>query len=166
MEAKNSALLSSCDGYVLEPIEWPKGSQASCGVLLEDSGFVCTPCWQRSALSHDEGESSWVFFFFAAGRVGFSLRNDGELKEPLVWPQGSSVSIQVAKRSMALLSSRGRGIGPQDALKGEYRGLSGAAAGNPGFPRHVTVTSATFSGCLWGVRNIVELEGPPGTPLG
>ena len=31
-EAKNSALLSSPNGYLLEPTEWPKGSQASCGV--------------------------------------------------------------------------------------------------------------------------------------
>ena len=67
---------------------------------------------------------------------------------------------------MALLSSCGRGIGPQAALKGRYRGLSGVAAGNPGFPQHVTVTSGSFSGCLWEVRNIVEVEGPLGTPLG
>ena len=30
---QRTPLLSSCDGYLLEPIEWPKGSQASCGVL-------------------------------------------------------------------------------------------------------------------------------------
>ena len=33
-------LLSSCDGYLLEPIEWPKGSQTSCGILREDSGLL------------------------------------------------------------------------------------------------------------------------------
>ena len=65
-----------------------------------------------------------------------------------------------------IVSSRGRGIGPQAALKGEYRCLSGVAAGNPGFPGHVTVTSGNFSGCLWEVRNIMEVEGPLGTPLG
>ena len=86
----------------------------------------------------------------------FLSSKDGQLKEPLVWPQGSSISIQVARVSMASLSSRGRRIGPQDVLKGEYRGLSGVAAGNPGVPRHVTVTSGSFSGCLWEVRNIVE----------
>ena len=32
-------------------------------------------------------------------------------------------------------------------------------AGNPGFPRLVTVTSGSFSGCLWEVRNTVELGG-------
>ena len=31
-EAKDSALLSSPNGYLLEPTEWPKGRQASCGV--------------------------------------------------------------------------------------------------------------------------------------
>ena len=30
-EAKDSALLSSRDGHLLEPTLWPKGSQASCG---------------------------------------------------------------------------------------------------------------------------------------
>ena len=96
----------------------------------------------------------------------FLSSNAGEPTKPLMWPQGSSVSIRVAKGSMALLWSRGRGIGPQDASKGEYRGLSGVAAGNPGFPRHVTVTSGSFSGCLLEVRNIVQLEGPLGTHWG
>ena len=66
-----------------------------------------------------------------------------------------------------MLLSHGRGIGPQDALKGESRGFSRVAAGIPGFPRLVTVTSGNFSWCLWEVRNTVELgEGPLGTPLG
>ena len=99
------------------------------------------------------------------GRVRFLSSNDGELREPLVWPQGSSVSIRVARGSRELLSSHGRGIGPQDAFKREYRGLSGVAAGNPGFPRHLTVTSGSFSGCLWEFRNILELKGTLGTPL-
>ena len=51
-------------------------------------------------------------------------------------------------------------------LKGEYQGLSAVAAGKPGFPRHLTVSSGSFSGCLWEVRNIVEVEGPLRTPLG
>ena len=59
MEAKNSALLSSCDGYLLEPIEWPKGSQCSCGVLREDSGLLSRPCRKRRASSCDDGSISW-----------------------------------------------------------------------------------------------------------
>ena len=60
---------------------------------------------------------------------------------------------------MELLSSHGRGSGPQDVLKDESRGLSRVLAGNPGFPRLMTVTSGSFSGCLWVVTNTVELGG-------
>ena len=66
--------------------------------------------------------------------MGFLSSNNGELREPLVWPQGCSVSIRIGRGSMALLPSHGRVIRPQDALKGEYRVLSVVAAGNPGFP--------------------------------
>ena len=73
---------------------------------------------------------------------------DGELREPLVWHQGSQMSMHVARGSASLLSCHGKGIGPQDALKKDSRGLSPVAAGNPGFLRLVAVTSGTFSGCL------------------
>ena len=56
-----------------------------------------------------------------------------------------------------MFSSHGRGIQPQDTLKLESRGLSRVRAGNPEFPRLVTVTSGSFSGCRWEVRNTVEL---------
>ena len=39
-EAKDSALLSSRDGHLLEPTLWPKGSQASCEVWREDLGLA------------------------------------------------------------------------------------------------------------------------------
>ena len=64
------------------------------------------------------------FFGAAERRVGFLSIYDGELREPLVWPQGSPVSIRVAKGTATFLLSHGRGIRPQDGLKGEYRGLS------------------------------------------
>ena len=47
----------------------------------------------------------------------------------------------------------------KDSLKGVSPGPSQVATGNPGFPWHVTVTSGSFSGCLWEVRITVELEG-------
>ena len=97
--------------------------------------------------------------------MGFLSSNNGELSVPLLWPRGSSVSIQVGRGSTALLLSHGRGIGPQDMFKGEYQGLSGVAAGNPGFPGHVRMTSWSFSGSLWTGRNIVELEGSLETTL-
>ena len=61
MEANNTAVLSSCDGYLLELIELPKGSQASCGVLREDSRLLSRPCRKRRALSHNDGGISWFF---------------------------------------------------------------------------------------------------------
>ena len=60
-EAKNSALLSSWHGYLLEPIEWPKGRQTSCGVLTEDSGFLSRPCRKRRASSRNNRGISWFF---------------------------------------------------------------------------------------------------------
>ena len=59
MEAKNSALLSSCDRYLLESIEWPKGSQGCCGVLRADVGLLSRPCRKRRASSLDDQEISF-----------------------------------------------------------------------------------------------------------
>ena len=89
--------------------------------------------------------------------MGFLSSYDGELRLPLVWTQGSPVFIRVGSRGVAMLSSHGRGIGPQDALNGESRGLSRVAAGNLGFLRLLTVISRSFSWCLWEVWNTVEL---------
>ena len=61
--------------------------------------------------------------------------------------------------SPSLFSSHGRGIGPEDVLKKDSRGLSWVAAGNPGFHRLVPVTSGSFSACLREVRVTVELGG-------
>ena len=62
-EAKNSALVSSCDGYLLELIEWPKGSQASYGDLKEASRLLSRPCRKRRASSHERGGISCFVFF-------------------------------------------------------------------------------------------------------
>ena len=50
-------------------------------------------------------------FLRLGASVEFLTRYDGELREPLVWHQGSQVSILVAKGSRSLLSSHTRGIG-------------------------------------------------------
>ena len=79
-------------------------------------------------------------------------------------PQGMPVSIQVARCSEGLLSSQGRKIETQ--LKGESRGLSRVAAGNVAFLRVSTVTSGSFSWCLWKYGILASCEGPLGIPLG
>ena len=146
-EAKDSALLSSCDGYLLEPTEWPKGSQASCGVWREDSGLLSRPCRKRRPSSRDEGGFSWVFSSCSAS-VGFLMRYYGELREPLMWRLGSQVSMRIERGSASLLWSHGRCIGPQEPLKKGFQGVSWVTAVNPGFPRLVPVASGSFSVCL------------------
>ena len=113
---------------------------------MERGTYFETLYWERAS-SHDDGGVSW-FFSSGGARVGFLARNDEVIREPLVWRQGTQVSIRVARGSAALLSIHCRGIRPQDAMKGEFRGLSRVAAGNPGFPRLVPVTSGSFTGFL------------------
>ena len=146
-KTKDSALLSNCDGYLLGTTEWPNGIQASCGVWRVDSGLLSSPCRKRRPSSHDFRGVLWVVSSCGAS-VGFLTRYDKKLREPLVWHQGSQVSMRLERGSVSLLSSHGRGIGPQDALKNKSRGLSRVAAGILGFPRLVSVTSGNFSGCL------------------
>ena len=83
-EAKDSALLLSRDRYLLEPTEWPTGSQASSSVWREDSGLLSRICRKRRPSSRDDGGVSCVFSSCSAS-VGFFMRYEGELREPLVW---------------------------------------------------------------------------------
>ena len=138
-EAKDSSLLSSRDGYLLEPTEWPKGSQASSSVWREDSALLSRPGRKRRPSAREDGGVSGVSS--SRGARGGLLRKQKEgLREPRVRRQGSRVSMRVARGSASLLSSHGRGLGPQDALKKDSRCLSRVAAGNPRFPRLLPVT--------------------------
>ena len=98
--------------------------------------------------------------------MGFLSSYVGELRKPPVWLQGSPVSIRVASRRSGLLLSHGRGIGPQDAFKGESRGLSRVAARNPGFPRLVTVNSRASQGAYGKSGILWTWEEPLRAPLG
>ena len=71
-EAKNSALFLGCNGYLLEPIEWPKGSQASFAVLREDSALLSRPYRKRKASSHHDRGISW-FILSCGATCGVSL---------------------------------------------------------------------------------------------
>ena len=113
VEAKNSTLLLKYAGYLLEPIYWPKGSQASCGFLRGDSGLFSRPCRKRRASSNNDGRITWILLRCGT-TCGVSLELRRENQEPLVWPQGSPVSIRVPRESVALLWSHSRGIRPQD----------------------------------------------------
>ena len=118
VEANNSTLLSSCEGYLLEPIEWPKWSQASYKVLRGDSGLLSRPCRKRRTSSHDDRGISWFFLSCGATFGVFLELRWGTKGASRVAPGKSSLHLR-CKGSAALLLSQGRGIGPQDALKKE-----------------------------------------------
>ena len=67
-----------------------------------------------------------------AGGLRFLSRYHGELREPLVLPQGSQVSIPVESASMGVLWIHGRGIRPQFTWKVDSQGVSLVAAGSVG----------------------------------
>ena len=101
-EAKDSALLSSHDADRLEPAEWPEVSQASSSVWREDSGLLSRPCRKRRPSSRDDRGVWWVFSSCGVS-VGFLTRYDRELREPLLWRQGSQVSMCVARGCVSFL---------------------------------------------------------------
>ena len=80
-------------------------------------------------------------------------------------PQGSQVSIQVARASAGVLWSHGRGIRSQFAWKGESQGVSRVATGSVGsleLPRGPEGASHVVSGKSGILSNC---EGPLGIPL-
>ena len=101
----------------------------------------------------------------AAGGLIFLSRYHGELREPLVLPQASQVSVRVARVSPDVLWGHGRVIKPHFAWKGESPCVSRVAArsvGSPELPRGpegashiVSRKSGILSSC----------EGPLGIPL-
>ena len=56
--------------------------------------------------------------------MGFLLSCDGDLREPLVVPQGSQASFPVVMGTSGLLSRCCRGIGPHVELRQETQGSS------------------------------------------
>ena len=66
--------------------------------------------WERASYGDDEGT---LWFSQVAARIS---SYDGELREPLVLPQGSSISIRVASGSWGLLSSHCRANRPHLGL--------------------------------------------------
>ena len=61
VEAKKFALLSNFYGYLLELIQWPKGSQASYEVLREDSGLLSGPAGKEGPHLAMTRESRGIF---------------------------------------------------------------------------------------------------------
>ena len=77
-EAKDSAFLLSHDGYFLEPTEWRKGSQASCGIWREDLGMLSRPRRKggphlaMTGASHGFSRDAAPVWGFSPGTMGSS----------------------------------------------------------------------------------------------
>jgi len=105
VEAMKSTLFSSCDGCLLEPFEWPKGSQASCGALREDSGLLSRLCRKRKASSRDNGQILWFFSELWHNVWGFSRVTMGNSGSSRVAP--GLHSICEGEHGIALESRQG-----------------------------------------------------------
>ena len=94
LEAKNSTLLSSCDGFLLELIEWPKGVMPPVEFGERTQDWSLGPAGKEGPHLAMKGEPPG----FSRIVTGFSSY-DGELREDPVLAQGSPISIRVAKGS-------------------------------------------------------------------
>ena len=65
-----------------------------------------------------------MFSRAAAGNLGFLSSYDEDLREPLMLPQGSPVSMRVARGLSGFLSTRCQVLGPHLELKPETQGSS------------------------------------------
>ena len=94
--------------------------------------------------------------------MGFLSSYDGELREPLVWPQGSPVSIRVARGSAALLSKSQQGNQASRHAEGGISRSFLSCGRKPWF-------SSTFDGDLGALLMAPmgsQEYGGVGTPLG
>ena len=140
------------------PMNGPTGSQTSCGDLRGDSGLLSRPCRNRRDSCHSDERITWLFLSCGA-TFGISLKLRRRTQGASRVAPGKSGLHSSCEGECSIALKSGWGIGPQDMLKGESQGLSQVAAGNPGFPRLVMVTSGSFSWCLWEVRNTLKSGG-------
>ena len=144
-EAKDSTVLPSRDADILEPPGGVNGVKPP--LHFRERARDCSPghAGKEGPSTREDGGISGVSSSCGA-RGGFLARHGEDLREPLVRRQGSQRSV--ARRSALWLSSNGRGLGPQDALKRDSPGLSQVVAGKSRFPRLLSGTLGNFPVCL------------------
>ena len=91
----NSGFLSSCDGYLREPLELRKGNKAFYQVLRGDLGLLSRRCGKKGVSSHIEGE--FRGFSQVAVEVWGSSRVTMGKSGSLLLPQGRQDYFQVAR---------------------------------------------------------------------
>ena len=158
MEVKNSALLSSCYGYLFLPIGWPKGSKASCGVLREDLGLLSRPCRKRRVSSRDDGGNlSLVLSCGTTCGVSLKLRW-GAKKASCVAPGKSSLHSSCEQKIRITLESR-QGNRASRRIQGGISRSFSSCGKKPWVPSICDSELKSFSGYLREVRNTVDLGG-------
>ena len=112
--------LSSGDGYIRELLELPQGSQ---GPFRGSRGMVrfLSRCHIRIGPHLSLRGESPGFSRVAAANLGSLLSYDVDLRDRLMWPQESPVSIQDASGLSGFLCSRCWSRGPHLELRPEPR---------------------------------------------
>ena len=114
-EAKDSALPSGPDRYLLEPTERPKESQASCGVWREDSVLLSMP--GRKQVPHlvmtgayrgfsRAAVPEWGFRRGTTGSSGKLSSGVREVRSPCAWRWGAGLCSRVMVGESGLKTRR------------------------------------------------------------
>ena len=138
--AGESGLTSRGSKGVRSPLEPCRGSLGAHRLASRESSFlfslerglgIALQARQEKKALTSRGRGHLRGFLELRRPWGLSHKARRGSQEPLVRHQGSQVSMGEARGSASLLSSPGRGLGPQDTLKKDSRGFSRMAAGNP-----------------------------------
>ena len=121
--AGNSGFLWSGDGYVGELLELPKGCQVPLRGSGGEVGYLSKRCSGKGPHPVLRGESPGLSPV-RLGNLGFLSSCDGDLRDPLVLPQESQVSIRVERVLSGFLCSRCKGKGPHLNLSLQPQGSS------------------------------------------
>ena len=149
---------------ILGPLDLHERSRASSRILRGNSVLLWRRCSRNGPHLGWTGVSRGLSQV-AVGGLGFLSRFQGELREPLVLPQESQVSIRVARASPGVFLNHGRVIRPHFTWKGESPCVPRVAAGSVGsleLPRGRDGASHVVS---WKSGILLSFQGPLGIPL-
>ena len=156
VEAKISVLVSSCDGYLLEPIEWPKGSQDSCGILRGYSALLSRPCRKRRASSRDDGGISW-FSSSCGTTCGVSLELQWRTQEASRVAPGKSSLHSSCKEELGIALESWQGNQASRLVEERISSSFSSCRRKPCIPSTFDSDLRELLMVPWESRNTVEL---------
>ena len=121
--ARPSVFLLSRDSYVRELLELHQECQGHFRGSRGKVGFLSRR-HSRKVPHHALMGESPDFSLVAAGNLGFLSSYDGNLRDPLVWPQENPVSMLVVRGFSAIVSRWCRVLGPHLELRPQSQGSS------------------------------------------